>query len=165
LTGLANQNVLMNATNSLDQNKMNVLNNIINNQSIRTLSNFPTNAPIRSASGMASLNGLNPNVYQINNFLNNKFNNAQQRRQQQQQANLVTTHLNMMNKSNMTGQVGSGNVTVGGRNQTNQKPSIANTTNIETFLVANENDIKPVAPSEAIQDKIGFIIIKYANKR
>jgi hypothetical protein len=38
----------MNATNSLDQNKMNVLNNIINNQSIRTLSNFPTNAPIRS---------------------------------------------------------------------------------------------------------------------
>jgi CCR4-NOT transcription complex subunit 1 len=52
-----------------------------------------------------------------------------------------------MNTSNMTG----------GRNQTNQKPSIANTTNIETLLVANENDIKPVAPSEAIQDKIGFI--------
>ena len=68
----------------------------------------------------------------------------------------------MMNTSNMTGQV-SGNVAVGGRNQTNQKPSIANieynynTTNIETLLVANENDIKPVAPSEAIQDKIGFI--------
>jgi hypothetical protein len=115
-------------------------------------------------SGMASLNGLNPNVYQINNFLNNKFNNTQQR-QQQQQANLVSTLLNMMNASNMTGQVGSGNVTVGGRNQTNQKPSIANTTKIETLLVANENDIKPVAPSEAIQDKIGFIIIKYANKR
>ena len=40
------------------------------------------------------------------------------------------------------------------------KPSIANTTNIETLLVANENDsshVKPVAPSEAIQDKIAFI--------
>ncbi len=39
------------------------------------------------------------------------------------------------------------------------KPSIANTTNIETLLVANENDMnsKPVPPSEAIQDKIGFI--------
>ena len=45
-----------------------------------------------------------------------------------------------------------------GRNL-NTKPSIANTTNIETLLVANENDqnSKPVAPSEAAQDKIGFI--------
>ena len=39
------------------------------------------------------------------------------------------------------------------------KPSIANATNIDTLLVANENDItsKPVPPSEPIQDKIGFI--------
>lgn len=40
------------------------------------------------------------------------------------------------------------------------KPSIANTTNIETLLVANENDsthVKPIAPSENIQDKISFI--------
>lgn len=39
------------------------------------------------------------------------------------------------------------------------KPSIANTTNIDTLLVANENDAnsKPTAPSEAAQDKIGFI--------
>lgn len=40
------------------------------------------------------------------------------------------------------------------------KPSIANTTNIETLLVANENDsthVKPVAPSETIQEKISFI--------
>ena len=39
------------------------------------------------------------------------------------------------------------------------KPSIANATNIDTLLVANENDItaKPVPPSESIQDKIGFI--------
>jgi CCR4-NOT transcription complex subunit 1 len=43
---------------------------------------------------------------------------------------------------------------------TAQKPSIANTTNIETLLVANENDsthVKPIAPSETIQDKISFI--------
>lgn len=40
------------------------------------------------------------------------------------------------------------------------KPSIANTTNIETLLVATDNDsthTKPVAPSEQIQDKISFI--------
>ena len=39
------------------------------------------------------------------------------------------------------------------------KPSNANTTNIDTLLVANESDShpKPTAPPEAIQDKIGFI--------
>jgi hypothetical protein len=37
----------------------------------------------QSASGMASLSGLNPNVYQINDFLNNKFNNSQQQQRQQ----------------------------------------------------------------------------------
>ena len=39
------------------------------------------------------------------------------------------------------------------------KPSIANATNFDTLLVANENDVtsKPVPPSEIIQDKIGFI--------
>jgi CCR4-NOT transcription complex subunit 1 len=38
------------------------------------------------------------------------------------------------------------------------KPTIANTTNIETLLVANEDGTcKPIAPSEAIQDKVGFI--------
>ena len=46
-----------------------------------------------------------------------------------------------------------------GATPVNSKPSIAGTTNIETLLVANENDSnsKPVAPSESIQDKIGFI--------
>ncbi|RNA24401.1 CCR4-NOT transcription complex subunit 1 isoform X6, partial [Brachionus plicatilis] len=41
----------------------------------------------------------------------------------------------------------------------NAKPSIANTTNIETLLVANEADShpKPAAPPEQIQDKIAFI--------
>jgi CCR4-NOT transcription complex subunit 1 len=45
------------------------------------------------------------------------------------------------------------------RGNMNMKPSIANTTNIETLLVANENDIasKPIAPSEFIQDKVAFI--------
>ncbi|CAF0914580.1 unnamed protein product [Brachionus calyciflorus] len=41
----------------------------------------------------------------------------------------------------------------------NAKPSIANTTNIDTLLVANDTDPhpKPVPPPEQIQDKIGFI--------
>ena len=42
----------------------------------------------------------------------------------------------------------------------NAKPSIANTTNIDTLLVANESDVTnkpPMAPPEAVQDKVGFI--------
>lgn len=53
-----------------------------------------------------------------------------------------------------------GGIPGGGSVASQAKPSIANTTNIETLLVANENDsthVKPVAPSESIQDKISFI--------
>ncbi len=86
-------------------------------------------------------------ISSINNFLANKFTNGANTNQQ---ANLVSTHLNLGSSS-----IANTNL---GRN-INPKPSIANTTNIETLLVANENDMacKPVAPSEAIQDKIGFI--------
>lgn len=37
------------------------------------------------------------------------------------------------------------------------QPSIANTTNIDTLLVATEKDDKIVPPSESVQDKIAFI--------
>ena len=42
----------------------------------------------------------------------------------------------------------------------NLKPSIANTTNIDTLLVANDSDMAnkpPVPPPELVQDKVGFI--------
>jgi len=91
----------------------------------------------------AALHGNNQTA--INSFLANKFTNGTN----QTPANLVSNHLNLSNNSlnsNIARNLGT-------------KPSIANTTNIETLLVANENDMscKPVAPSEQIQDKIGFI--------
>lgn len=91
--------------------------------------------------------GGNPTqISSINNFLANKFTNGSNTNQ----ANLVSNQLNQIssnlpNSSNHARSMGA-------------KPSIANTTNIETLLVANEDgSTKPIAPSEAIQDKIGFI--------
>jgi CCR4-NOT transcription complex subunit 1 len=78
----------------------------------------------------------------------------------QQQYNLSTSNVFVPSKyPNLTTQpTGSANTAVI-RGSMGTKPSIANTTNIETLLVANENDSnsKPIAPSEIIQDKIGFI--------
>lgn len=37
------------------------------------------------------------------------------------------------------------------------QPSIANTTNIDTLLVATEKDDKLIIPPENLQDKIAFI--------
>lgn len=37
------------------------------------------------------------------------------------------------------------------------QPSIANTTNIDTLLVATEQEDKMIAPAENVQDKIAFI--------
>jgi len=37
------------------------------------------------------------------------------------------------------------------------QPSIANTTNIDTLLVATEKDEKLIVPPENLQDKIAFI--------
>lgn len=37
------------------------------------------------------------------------------------------------------------------------QPSIANTTNIDTLLVATEKDDKLIVPPENLQDKIAFI--------
>ena len=68
-----------------------------------------------------------------------------------------TGNLNVNN--NQTGKfVASSNQTAPARSL-NAKPSIANTTNIETLLVANEADShpKPTAPPEPVQDKIAFI--------
>ena len=84
----------------------------------------------------------------INSFIaaNNKFSNGAGN-----QANLVANQLNQT--ANLPAQINTNHArNVGG------KPSIANTTNIETLLVANEDGVlKPIAPSEAVQDKIGFI--------
>lgn len=37
------------------------------------------------------------------------------------------------------------------------QPSIANTTNIDTLLIASENNDKIVIPPESLQDKMAFI--------
>lgn len=42
-------------------------------------------------------------------------------------------------------------------NTLGSRPSIANTTNIDTLLVATEKEEKPVAPPETLQDKTAFI--------
>ena len=86
------------------------------------------------AAAVAAANNNNSTLTQSNQFMANKFTTN------------PTTVASLLSANQS-------------RNNLNSKPSIANTTNIETLLVANENDsnAKPPAPSEIIQDKIGFI--------
>ena len=94
----------------------------------------------------------------------------QQQQQQQQQQQLINKYVqsalsgNSQLQASLVSAVSSSlsNPNRGGTGAVplNAKPSIANTTNIETLLIANENDSthsKPVAPPEQIQDRIGFI--------
>jgi CCR4-NOT transcription complex subunit 1 len=63
-------------------------------------------------------------------------------------------------QSAQSSSVGPRSLSVAAAASANMKSSIANTTNIDTLLVANENDStheKPQTPSELIQDKIAFI--------
>jgi len=95
---------------------------------------------------LSTLNNINHPGQNVNNpinsFLANKFTNGGNG----QQANLVSNQLNQM----PTGVNAHARLKGG-------KPSIANTTNIETLLANEEGNAKPVAPSESVQDKIGFI--------
>jgi CCR4-NOT transcription complex subunit 1 len=91
----------------------------------------------------------------------------QQQQQQQQQQQLLNKYIQntagnsqqQLQAANLAAAVSS-SLNTAGRAGLNTKPSIANTTNIETLLIANENDSshsKPVTPPEQIQDRIGFI--------
>jgi len=93
-------------------------------------------------SALSSINHPGQNANNpINSFLASKFANGSG-----QQANLVSNQLNQMPAgANAHARLKGG------------KPSIANTTNIETLLASEEGNAKPAAPSEAVQDKIGFI--------
>lgn len=120
--------------------------------------NNPFQSQIASLTQNMNLSALNSiqhgaanstQISSINNFLVNKFSNGANAGNVQ--ANLVTNQLNQLSTSNLPTNSNHAR-SMGG------KPSIANTTNIETLLVANEEgSAKPTAPSEAIQDKIGFI--------
>jgi hypothetical protein len=80
----------------------------------------------------------------------------QQQQLQQQAASLAAAVSSSLNPAAAAAAAAASGNRVG----LNTKPSIANTTNIETLLIANENDAshaKPIAPPEHIQDRIGFI--------
>lgn len=67
------------------------------------------------------------------------------------------TAVTQVYKTNSTSSSVSSKASTTTANALGSRPSIANTTNIDTLLVATEKEEKPISPPETLQDKTAFI--------